>query len=207
MDKISDELFLRTKALILANELRANIHKLRNVCEVLHSPEQFLDLLEAVDTSAVTIHQELDTRYDIAAAQADMMANDFSGMFFDTDADEDEDEDNESDEGDESEEKTSLNPTGDELKITFHPNEWYRGVYNGKPFNMFVCTRFQGDSGTELVADIDGDEYILPVMVHVGSFLHGKATELVKGTIVDPETDEEHDFKVYSIKHINAEDL
>lgn len=203
MDKISDELFLRTKALILANELRANIHKLRNVCEVLHSPEQFLDLLEAVDTSAVTIHQELDTRYDIAAAQADMMADDFSGMFFDTDAD----EDKECDEEDEPEENTSLNPTGDELKIAFHPNEWYRGTYKGKPFNMFVCTRFQGDSGTEIVADIDDAEYILPVMVHVGSFLHGKATELVKGAIVDPETDEEHDFKVYSIKHINAEDL
>ncbi len=196
VEKLSSEFFLRAKALMLANELRTDVRRLSNVCAMLGYHKNFTDLLTAVETSATTIHDELDQAYDNTARQVDDLG-DATGPRFDTEADETEDKDEYAD---------------DDVRTQFVAGHWYQGLLGHRPVNVYVCARFKGADGPEVVLDVDGDEYIFMVDVSVGRFLHGKATEVISDTIPDYDLEDDPDdceflFQVSSVDHTKATDF
>lgn len=195
-DKLSGEFFLRAKALMLANELRTDVRRLSNVCATLGYHKNFTDLLTAVETSATTIHDELNQAYDNTARQVDELG-DAVGPRFDTEADETEDKDEYAD---------------DDVRTQFVAGHWYQGLLGHRPVSVYVCARFKGADGTEVVLDVDGDEYIFEVDVSVSRFLHGKATEVISDTMPDYDLEDDPDdceflFQVSSVDHIKAADF
>lgn len=192
-EKLSSEFFLRAKALMLANELRTDVRRLSNVCATLGYHKNFTDLLTAVETSATTIHEELNQSYDNTARQVDELG-DAVGPRFDTEADEPEDD-----------------YADDDVRTQFVAGHWYQGLLGHHPVSVYVCARFAGADGTEVVLSVDDDEYIFPVDISVGRFLHGKATEVISGTMPDYDLEDDPEdceflFQVSSVDHIQPED-
>lgn len=193
-NKLSSEFFLRAKALMLANELRTDVRRLSNVCATLGYHKNFTDLLTAVETSATTIHDELNQSYDNTARQVDDLGE-ATGPRFDTEADKAEDD-----------------YADDDVRTRFTAGHWYQGLLGHRPVNVYVCTRFEGADGSEVVLSVNDDEYIFVVDISVSRFLHGKATEMISDIMPDYDIEDDPEdcelpFQVSSVDHIKSADF
>ncbi len=199
-DKVSDNFFLHAKAMLIANELRADVRKLLNVCTTLRCDEEFIGLLEALEEAAGATHAEVSKFYDRKAKQVDNQVVPSGHVRFDVDADGDDafDDDEFDDELDDDEYE-------DECRTAFMPGCWYKGTLGQRFCKVYICSRFDGKEGTEVVATVDDEEYIFGVDVSVGKFLDGMATEVIQNDMLDINgSDKTLKLRVHSVDFIEA---
>lgn len=178
--KVSSDFFLLSKALVTANNLRADISKVENALHTLgYKDKESFELLNAMSASANLVFNLISNEYTQLSEHLDgLMNNGAPDVRFDSEADsalpDDKDEHNE-------DETVVASP--ERLHCEFVPGHWYRVSPNGTAF-LRVIGRNDLSTPSRIMAVVHelGKDHDVRAYVHVNHNRRwlGKHTEYVK---------------------------
>lgn len=179
-NKFSSDFFLLSKALITANNLRADINKVENALHTLgYKDKESFELLDAMGASANLVFNLIDNEHAQLAKHLDALTDACaSNVRFDSEADsslpDDEDEHNEDE---------NVAASQERLHCEFVPGHWYRIRPNGTAF-LRVIGRNDLSTPSRIMAVVHelGKNHDVRAYVHVNHNRRwlGKHTEYVK---------------------------
>ncbi len=183
--KASSDFFLLSRALITANNLRADINKVENALHTLgYKDKESFELLNAMNASANLVFNLINEEHAQLADHLDALTDDCTiGVRFDSDADS-------SLLGDENSSEASSQAR---LHREFVPGHWYRIRPNGTAY-LRVISRNDLSTPSRITAVVHelGKDHDVRAYVHVNHNCRwlGKPTEYVKLSLgMAPESD------------------
>lgn len=183
--KHSSDFFLLSKALITANNLRADINKVENALHTLgYKDKESFKLLNAMSASANLVFNLINDEHTQLAEHLDALTDDCAtGVRFDSDADS-------SLQDEENNDKAS---SQERLHCRFVPGHWYRIGHNGVAY-LRVKGRNDLSTPSCIMAVVHelGENRDVRAYVHVNQNRRwlGKPTEYVKISLGEtPESD------------------
>lgn len=183
--KASSDFFLLSKALITANNLRADINKVENALHTLgYKDKESFELLNAMNASANLVFNLINEEHAQLAEHLDALTDDCAiGVRFDSDADSSLLDD----------ENSSEASSQARLHREFVPGHWYRIRPNGTAY-LRVISRNDLPTPSRIRAVVHelGKDHDVRAYVHVNHNCRwlGKPTEYVKLSLgMTPESD------------------
>lgn len=179
-NKHSSDFFLLSKALITANNLRADISKVENALHTLgYKDKESFELLNAMSASANLVFNIINDGHTQLAEHLDgLMSNYASDVRFDSEADSSLPDDEDGRNGDE-----TVAANQERLHCEFVPGHWYRVSPNGTAF-LRVIGRNDLSTPSRIMAVVHelGKNHDVRAYVHVNHNRRwlGKHTEYVK---------------------------